>query len=164
MADIVDRATRSRMMSGITGRNTKPEIAVRSYLHRRGLRFRLHSRGLIGTPDVVLKSLRVVVLVHGCFWHRHRNCRFAYTPKTNQEFWTKKFEANVARDARQRRDLAKAGWRVFVVWECQARGSKYLENLYRAIVRERLPPVAPKRRERLKGKKRRQPRVSRRHS
>ena len=118
MADIVDRNTRSRMMAGIRGGDTKPEIAVRSFLHRNGLRFRLHARGLIGRPDIVLPKYGAIVFVHGCFWHRHPGCRFAYTPKTRQSFWMKKFATNAARDRVVSHRLRSDGWRVFVVWEC----------------------------------------------
>jgi DNA mismatch endonuclease (patch repair protein) len=119
MPDVVDRATRSRMMAGIRGRNTKPELAVRSHLHRAGLRFRLHVRHLPGTPDIVLPRWHSVVLVHGCFWHRHRGCRFATTPATRADFWLTKLEGNAKRDTEQQRELKRQGWRVFVVWECE---------------------------------------------
>lgn len=118
MTDIVDRKTRSRMMSGIPGRNTKPELTVRSFLHRAGLRFRLHRCDLPGRPDIVLPRYRVVVLVHGCFWHRHNGCRFSYLPDSNRQFWLDKFQANVDRDKKTSRALRKMGWRVLVVWEC----------------------------------------------
>src|SRR4051812_7398106 len=97
--DIVDRTTRSRMMSGIRNKNTRPEIAIRQALHAAGYRFRLHRRDLPGSPDIVLPRHRIAVFVHGCFWHRHLGCRFATSPKTNQDFWNTKFAANVARDA-----------------------------------------------------------------
>lgn len=119
MADVVDRATRSRMMSGIRGTNTKPELIVRSFLHRHGLRFRLHIRELPGRPDVVLPKYRVAVFVHGCFWHRHEGCRYATTPRNNAAFWRDKLNGNVLRDARRRRELTRLGWRVFTVWECE---------------------------------------------
>src|SRR4051812_48917573 len=99
MPDVVTPETRSRMMSGIRGRDTKPELAVRRYLHSRGLRYRLHVSDLPGRPDIVLPARRTVVFVHGCFWHRHEGCRFAYTPKSRQEFWVPKLEGNAARDA-----------------------------------------------------------------
>lgn len=114
----MDRATRSRMMSGIRGKNTKPELAVRSFLHRAGLRFRLHAK-LPGKPDLVLPKYRTVVFVHGCFWHRHEDCRYATTPTSNPEFWREKFAANVRRDARVRQQLEELGWRVLVIWSCQ---------------------------------------------
>lgn len=116
--DVVDRATRSRMMSGIRGKNTKPELVVRSYLHRSGLRFRLHA-SLPGKPDLVLPRYRAAVFVHGCFWHRHKGCRFTTTPASNAKFWAKKFVDNVRRDAHVRRQLAQLGWRVLVIWSCE---------------------------------------------
>ena len=105
-------------MSRIRGRDTTPERLVRSHLHRAGLRFRLHVR-LPGKPDIVLPRWSAVVLVHGCFWHRHTGCRYAYTPKSNRSFWMRKFEANVIRDHTVRRQLRTMGWRVITVWECQ---------------------------------------------
>lgn len=116
--DVVDRATRSRMMSGIRGKDTKPELVVRSYLHRAGLRFRLQSR-LPGRPDLVLPKYRTAVFVHGCFWHRHEGCRFTTTPASNAKFWAKKFADNVRRDAHVQQQLAEAGWRVLVIWSCE---------------------------------------------
>jgi DNA mismatch endonuclease (patch repair protein) len=106
-------------MSRIRGRDTKPELAVRSVLHRLGYRFRLHVSDLPGRPDIVLPRHRTVVLVHGCFWHRHAGCRFCYVPKTRADFWRRKFEGNVERDRVVRRELRKIGWRVMVVWECE---------------------------------------------
>jgi DNA mismatch endonuclease (patch repair protein) len=108
-------------MSRIRGRDTTPERAVRSILHRLGYRFRLHSRSLPGRPDVVLPRYKTVVFVHGCFWHRHKKCRFAYVPKSRTKFWTEKFSGNVERDRRVVRMLRSIGWRVLVVWECELR-------------------------------------------
>lgn len=119
MSDVVDRATRSRMMSGIRGRDTKPELVVRSFLHRRGLRFSLHRRDLPGKPDLAMPRWNAVIFVHGCFWHQHAGCPFAYRPKTNVAFWRTKLQGNVDRDRRNLRDLRVRGWRVFIVWECQ---------------------------------------------
>lgn len=118
MVDIVDATTRSRMMSGIRGKNTKPELIVRSALHRVGLRFRLHAK-LPGKPDLVFPKYRTVLFVHGCFWHRHENCRYATTPASNVDFWKEKFAANVRNDAKVKRQLEESGWRVLIVWECQ---------------------------------------------
>jgi DNA mismatch endonuclease (patch repair protein) len=118
----MDRLTRERRswnMSRISGRDTKPELLVRSILHRLGFRFRLNRTKLPGRPDVVLTRHRTVVFVHGCFWHRHARCRLAYTPKSNLPFWTAKFEENVARDKRVLRTLRALGWRPVIVWECQ---------------------------------------------
>lgn len=119
MADIVDAATRSRMMSGIRSRNTKPEKLVRSFLHRQGFRFRLHVRELPGKPDIVLPRYRAVIFVHGCFWHRHENCRHATIPKSNTAFWLEKFASNAVRDATVKRQLEISGWQVLTIWSCQ---------------------------------------------
>lgn len=121
MADIVDKATRSKMMSGIRGKNTKPELLLRRALHRLGLRFRLHSSGLPGRPDIVLPKHNAVVQVQGCFWHRHYGCPFATSPSTNAVFWSGKFEETVRRDERNLSALKKLGWRVAVVWECSVK-------------------------------------------
>lgn len=120
MTDVVSKATRSRMMSGIRGANTSPELIVRKFLFAAGFRYRLHVSRLAGRPDIVLPKLRSVVFVHGCFWHRHPRCKYAYMPKSNVVFWKKKFAANVDRDRVVKRLLRRAGWRVHVVWECQA--------------------------------------------
>ena len=121
MADVFSRAKRSQVMSKIKGRNTQPEIVVRSILHRLGYRFRLEPQKLPGRPDVVLTRWGAVVFVHGCFWHRHRGCKFAYMPKTRKTFWKAKFDANVSRDRRVRGALRKLGWQVITVWECALR-------------------------------------------
>lgn len=121
MTDIVDQQTRSRMMSGIRGKNTKPELALRRALHARGFRFRLHSGKVHGRPDLVLPKYRAVVFVHGCFWHRHDGCRYTTIPATRPEFWRTKFDANVARDSAVRAMLLENGWRVATVWECALR-------------------------------------------
>lgn len=121
MTDIVDQQTRSRMMAGIKGKNTKPELALRRALHARGLRYRLHSKNVHGRPDLVLPKHRAVIFVHGCFWHRHEGCRYATTPATRVAFWQAKFDANVARDSAVRRALLTAGWRVATIWECALR-------------------------------------------
>ncbi len=118
MVDVVDRQTRSRMMSAIRGRDTSPEREVRRMLHREGLRFRLHA-ALPGRPDIVFPKLGAVVFVHGCFWHRHPDCRHATTPSSNRAFWQAKFDANVARDKRVAARLRQEGWRVFTVWSCR---------------------------------------------
>jgi DNA mismatch endonuclease, patch repair protein len=121
MADIFSNEKRSEVMSQIRSRNTKPEITVRSLLHRMGYRFRLHRTDLPGKPDIVLPRYQTVIFVHGCFWHRHRDCRFASTPKTRTEFWVKKLESNVIRDQQVKFELERLGWRVITVWECELR-------------------------------------------
>lgn len=134
MADVVDKETRSRMMAGIRGRDTKPEIEVRKFLHKSGLRFRLSPADMFGKPDIVLPRHKVVVLVHGCYWHRHPGCKFATTPKTNKAFWIKKFDSNVARDNLVKKQLKSLGWKVLIVWECQITQRK-LNALSKRIVK-----------------------------
>ena len=121
MADTVDKATRSRMMAGIRGKDTKPEKAIRSALHSAGFRYRVHVAGLPGKPDIVFPKYKAVIFVHGCFWHRHADCWWSTTPSSNAAFWAEKFAQNVARDNRNTVDLNKMGWRVAIVWECTLR-------------------------------------------
>ena len=121
MTDIVDPATRSRMMSGITAKNTKPELMIRKLLFNSGFRYRLHNRSLKGTPDIVLKKYRAVIFVNGCFWHGH-NCHLFRLPKSRTEFWKKKIQSNRERDAINRKILREEGWRVGLVWECAVKG------------------------------------------
>lgn len=130
MADIVNKETRSRMMSGIRGKDTRPELLLRRALHARGFRFRLHAKTVTGRPDLVLPKHRVAVFVHGCFWHRHEGCRFASTPATRPEFWAAKFAANIRRDQKVLATLSDEGWRVAIVWECPL---KKQANLHSAI-------------------------------
>jgi len=117
MADVVDRATRSRMMAGIRSKNTKPEMIVRSELHRRGFRYRLHATNLPGRPDLVFPRYSAVIFVHGCFWHGHR-CKLFKWPKSRAKFWKQKITLNRKRDAKYINQLLKEGWRVCVIWEC----------------------------------------------
>lgn len=128
MADIVNKETRSKMMSGIRCKNTKPEMLVRSGLHKMGYRFRLHVKGLPGKPDIVLPKYRTVIFVHGCFWHRHSGCKYAYTPKSRTDFWTQKFAKNTERDTDNRANLNKAGWIVLTVWECETKNTESLST------------------------------------
>jgi DNA mismatch endonuclease (patch repair protein) len=107
------------MMSGIKGKDTKPELIVRKFLHSQGYRFRLHRKDLPGKPDIVLPRLKVCIFVHGCFWHRHASCKYAVMPKSRVDFWTAKFEANIDRDRKALENLDKQGWTVFTVWECE---------------------------------------------
>lgn len=121
MTDIVDSVTRSKMMAGIRDKDTQPELVIRRYLHSRGYRFRLHRRDLPGRPDLVLSRHRLVVFVHGCFWHRHAACFYATSPATRREFWQEKLNRNVERDEEQKRLLTSLGWRVLTIWECGTR-------------------------------------------
>jgi DNA mismatch endonuclease (patch repair protein) len=118
MADIVEKKTRSRMMSRIRGSNTKPEILLRKALHAEGFRFRINVRKLPGTPDIVLKKWNTVIHVNGCFWHQHPVCPKATSPSSNTSFWQNKFAANVERDRRALLKLDELGWRTLTIWEC----------------------------------------------
>jgi len=109
---------RSRMMRGIRGSNTQPELQVRKALHAHGFRYRLNAKELPGRPDIVLPKWKAVIFVHGCFWHAHQGCRYFRIPATRTEFWEQKLAANAARDVRQIEQLLAMGWRVLVVWEC----------------------------------------------
>jgi len=121
MVDVVDAATRSRMMSGIRGKDTKPELAIRSGLHAMGFRYRLHPKSVPGKPDVWLPKYRAAIFVHGCFWHGHE-CSLFKMPATRQEFWLTKIDTNRARDARADQRLAEMGVRRLAIWECAFRG------------------------------------------
>lgn len=138
MADVHTPAQRSFNMSRIRGRDTKPEKLLRSLLHRAGLRFRKNVASLPGKPDIVLPKHRAVILVHGCYWHRHPGCRFATTPATNAPFWIKKFAGTVERDSRAAQALEQAGWQVFIAWECEIRkdAKGTAERLTQAIFSE----------------------------
>jgi DNA mismatch endonuclease, patch repair protein len=125
---------RSRMMAGIKAKNTKPEMVVRRAIHAMGYRFRLHRRDLPGTPDIVLPRLNKVVLVHGCFWHRHAGCKYAYMPRSNVTFWSGKFDANVRRDRAAVEALKSMRWDVLTIWECETRDSKRLITLLRSFL------------------------------
>lgn len=126
--DIVSPETRSRMMGRIRSRDTKPELAVRSLCHSMGLRFRLHRKDLPGSPDLVFPKHRLCLFVHGCFWHGHYGCKYAYTPKSRPEFWLPKLARNKERDEQNSAALVTLGWRVFVVWECETKNKQTLQN------------------------------------
>ncbi len=130
MADVFPPEQRRWIMGRVRGRDTKPELRVRSWLHRNGFRFRLHRRDLPGTPDIVLPGRRTVIFVHGCFWHRHPGCKFASHPATNTEFWAKKFEGTVRRDQESQVALQALGWKVIVIWQCELRNE---EELWRRL-------------------------------
>lgn len=121
MPDVVDQETRSRMMSGIRGEDTRPELAIRRALHAKGFRFRLHASDIPGKPDLVLPKFHAAIFVNGCFWHRH-DCHLFRMPSTRTEFWSEKIERNVRRDELVREQLQDAGWRFLIVWECALKG------------------------------------------
>ena len=142
---MVDKLTpdkRSRLMASIGQKNTKPELAVRSALHRLGYRFRLHRKDLPGRPDIVLPRYRVIILVHGCFWHQHRGCSLSSRPTTNSAFWQEKFRANKERDERNVRDLEAMGWRVHIIWECETKNrGELIRRLEGLLRKESLAPT-----------------------
>ena len=122
---------RSRNMSAIKSKNTKPEIKVRKVLHSMGYRFRLHRKDLPGSPDIVLPKFKTVIFVHGCFWHRHENCKYASNPKTRKEFWENKFKANAKRDKEIQEKIINIGWQYVVIWECE---TKNIDNLREKLI------------------------------
>ena len=123
MADVHSPETRSYNMSRIRGKNTKPEELVRKYLFAQGFRYRKNDARLPGKPDIVLPKYKTVIFVNGCFWHAHEGCRYFVWPKNNAEFWKKKIDGNIERDAKNQRLLTELGWRVIVVWECELKNS-----------------------------------------
>lgn len=116
-------------MSRIKGKNTKPEMIVRSALHKSGYRFRLHRKNLPGKPDIILPKYKTVIFIHGCFWHRHQGCKYCYTPKSNVEKWQMKFQDNIERDSKVQSQLKQMGWEVIVIWECEVKSGQYIEKL-----------------------------------
>lgn len=126
---------RSILMSRVRGKNTKPELVVRSLVHRLGYRFRLHRRDLPGSPDLIFPRLRKAVFVHGCFWHRHAGCPRMTTPKTRAAYWDAKFKRNVERDEEVLNTLRAAGWSVLIVWECETKDLDLLEGKLQSFLR-----------------------------
>lgn len=127
--DTISHEQRSHLMSQVRAKDTKPELVVRSFLHRNGFRFRLHVKSLPGTPDIVLPKYKTVIDVRGCFWHRHPGCRKTTTPTSNIAFWAVKFQRNIARDRRNDLALQALGWQVIVIWECQLHDGETLMRL-----------------------------------
>ena len=126
---------RSDLMRRVKGKNTRPELIVRQIAHALGYRFRLHRQDLPGCPDITFVSKKRAIFVHGCFWHRHNNCRRASTPKTRVDFWEAKFARNVARDIRKESELREAGWDVLVIWECETRQRDRLTDMLLAFLK-----------------------------
>lgn len=122
MTDTVDHVTRSRMMTGIKSKNTKPELLIRSLLHKNGFRFRLHEKKLYGKPDIVLPKYKAIIFVNGCFWHGHENCIFFRLPSTREEFWKEKILKNHNNDTKNIKALLQDDWRIAIIWECSIRG------------------------------------------
>jgi len=135
--DTVTKEKRSWNMSRVHGKDTKPEMLVRSFLHRHGFRFRLHVKTLPGKPDIVLPKYRTVIEVRGCFWHRHPGCKEATMPSTNTDFWQEKFAENVARDQKTEAELTALGWNYISVWECELKKADFLDALSDKIKRKK---------------------------
>lgn len=132
-ADIFSHEQRSILMGKIRSRNTKPELVVRALCHSMGLRYRLHRKDLPGCPDLVFPKYHLCLFVHGCFWHRHTGCKFAYTPKSNLDFWLPKLQRTVERDRETSKALIEMGWHVAVIWECETKHASLLETKITAI-------------------------------
>ena len=153
MTDHLTPEKRSWNMGRIKAKNTKPELLLRSALHRAGYRFRIHVKTLPGTPDIVLPKYRTVIFVHGCFWHRHPNCKKATMPKTRTVFWQTKFDRNIANDKRHKKELNALEWKVITVWECELKDvdqaveqiQKQLHEEYVLPSKDTLPMAAEKR-------------------
>ena len=128
MTDIFTKAERSRIMSRVTGKNTKPEILVRKMIHAMGFRFRIHRKDLPGRPDIVLPRFHKAIFVHGCFWHGHKGCIRATRPTTNTDFWNKKIDSNMKRDRRNKEALKKDGWESLAIWACQLQNPETITN------------------------------------
>lgn len=127
--DTVSKEKRSSIMSKVHSVNTKPEMLIRSFLHRNGFRFRLHVKNLPGHPDIVLPKYKTIIDVRGCFWHHHNGCKRAVLPLSNIEFWQEKFSRNIERDKKTEKQLKELGWHLIVIWECDLKKDGFLETL-----------------------------------
>ena len=134
MTDVHNRETRSFNMSMIKGKNTKPEIIVRKFLHKNGFRFRIHYPKLPGKPDIVLPKYRTVIFINGCFWHGHKGCRYFGIPKTKTEWWVEKINRTIERDKKKIRELKDMYWNVKVIWECELKPDKRARTLENLLV------------------------------
>jgi len=132
--DNLSVAERSEIMARVHAKNSRPELFVRKLVFGLGYRYRLHANDLPGHPDLVFRRLRKVIFVHGCFWHRHTSCALARLPKSRLDFWVPKLEGNKKRDEKNRRALAKGGWKVLTIWECQIRGAGKLATRVRRFL------------------------------
>jgi DNA mismatch endonuclease, patch repair protein len=134
MTDRIERPKRSWNMSQIRSKNTGPELVTRRLLHKMGFRFRLHRKDLPGRPDITLSKYKTIIFVHGCFWHRHAGCKYAYVPKSNVAFWKNKLNTNVLRDNEAICKLERAGWNVIIIWECQTRNPEILLQIISSTI------------------------------
>ncbi|WP_081061370.1 very short patch repair endonuclease [Burkholderia territorii] len=135
--DNISSELRSALMAKIRGKDTRPELVVRTMLHRSGFRYRLHVGTLPGRPDIVLPRWKTVIFVHGCFWHRHSGCKLTTTPKTRTRFWLDKFNANIKRDTANKLALEQAGWKVLIIWECETRSPEKLLKAAKPLLESR---------------------------
>jgi len=140
MTDHLTKEKRSWNMSRIRSKNTKPEMIVRSMLHRMGYRFRLYRNDLPGKPDIILRKYKTVIFVHGCFWHRHKGCKRCTTPGSNQDYWLPKFEKNIIKDKKNQKLLKKQGWNYIIVWECKIKDLDKLSVKLDKILKSNLQP------------------------
>ncbi len=142
MTDIHSKKVRSYNMSRIRGKNTKPEMIVRKFLHRKGYRYGLHNKNLPGSPDLVMRKHKTVIFVNGCFWHGHKGCKYFVIPKTRTEFWSDKIEKNRSNDIKNYELLKKKGWRVLIIWECdlkERKVEKTLNTIINSLEKKQLP-------------------------
>lgn len=133
MADVHNKATRSYNMSRVKSKNTGPELLVRSFLHGKGFRYKLHDASLPGRPDLVLPKYKTVIFIHGCFWHGHSGCKYSSLPKTRAEWWSHKIETNVSHDLQATASLAEAGWRIVTIWGCELKPKQVASTLKRLL-------------------------------
>lgn len=139
MADVLSKEQRSKCMSHIRSKDTKPEVLVRRFLFANGFRFRLHRKDLPGKPDIVLPKYKTVIFINGCFWHGHSGCKYATIPETNREFWQTKISGNIERDKQTYSRLTESGWRVIEIWQCQLKPKtkdRTLQNLLTILQNE----------------------------
>ena len=137
MADVHDKRTRSYNMSRIKGKDTGPEMLVRRFLHKNGLRYKLHDKKLLGKPDLVFPKLKTVLFIHGCFWHGHANCKYFLVPKTRTGWWLEKINGNIKRDKKAFKELKKQGWKVIEIWECTIK-KMAKENRWHKLIKQLL--------------------------
>jgi len=135
MADVHSKEIRSYNMSRIKGKNTKPEMLVRKFLHANGYRYKLHDKSLPGKPDIVLPKYKTVIFVHGCFWHGHSNCKYYVVPKSRTDWWLNKINGNIANDTKALKALKKEGWKIITIWECSLKPAK-VERTLKTLLRK----------------------------
>jgi DNA mismatch endonuclease, patch repair protein len=135
MADVHTKEVRSFNMSRIRGKDTKPEMLVRRFLHANGFRYKLHDKTLPGKPDIVLPKYKTVIFIHGCFWHGHKGCRYYVVPKTRTEWWLTKINGNIANDAKAVKALKKDGWKIIILWACELKKFKIQQSLEKLIAK-----------------------------